>query len=683
MEQLEPFKGFKLDRLNQLYQDAGSNDQFLFAEQRTNILLRNGDHYTKRHDTIGSNARSNGFVATDSDTKIRLTKNKIHKITNTYVNQIMDTSPSVEAVPFNSNELSDKKAAELNNAVLAWAKEVNEWKDLQPYFIDDFVVVGETFAKVRFDYNRGRQAVDQDGNATRTGEIVIEKHFGFDTRVDPSARRFSEAKWICFDIVMDKVDLIELLKSVGKEDEANKLANQKGETYKIYDQNSGRFVKKMDKVVVREWFWRPDTRRPMGWYCLTTDDLDVIQEELPDGIFPVVYGGFDPITATARSSSIIRVARPYQVEINRASSKMAEHQITIGDDKVFINSGTKISSGGKMFGVQAIKYTGQQPTVVEGRSGAQYLPYVQNEVNELYDSADIAGILQDKNDINDPWLALLKSAKDKKRFGKYVNAYQNFEVKLFKVVLDMARYYLQDGHIINIVGRSEQINIEEFKNSGNGFEIKVVQSDGSLEDKFGKVLTMTQVLQYVGGQMGPDQIAAIIRNLPYGDTEEIFNPITANYDNAVNDILALDRGEYREPLPTDNHDYMANALANRMKKSDFRFLPPEIQMMYQQKITAHNQYSAEQKAAIARQEAGNVPAGGVMVNVIASTINPQTGKPDRIKVPSDAIMWLVKKLETQGYYSQMEAMQNPAVVAQQSQMAPQEPIDINGPQAPY
>lgn len=676
---VEGFNGFKLEKLNSLYEDAKTNDKVLFSEQRTNILLRNGDHYNKKDDSAISNIRNNGYVKSESDTKIRLTKNKIHKVTNVYINQIMDTNPSVEAAPFNSNELNDKKAAELSNSVLSWIKAVNDWKSFQPRFIEDYVVVGEVFSKVRFDYSRGPKAVDTSGNIVHAGEIVIDKHFGFDTKVDPSARCWSEVKWVCFDVIMDKADVIDLLVSLDKGEMARKLEAEKGEVYKIYDQNSGRYIKKTDKMVVREWFWRPDARRPDGWYALTTDVMDIEQKPLPAGIFPVEHAGFDLITATPRASSIIRVARPYQVEINRASSKMAEHQITIGDDRVLINSATKLAAGGKMYGVQALKFTGPQPTIVEGRSGAHYLPYVQNEIGEMYDSTDVAGAMQDKVETNDPWLALMRAAKDKKKFGKYVNAYQLFEVRLFKKALDMARYYLNEAHIINIVGSSEQMNIEEFKNSTTGFEVKIVESDGSLEDKFGRVLTLTNVLQYVGGQLSPDQIAAIIKNLPYGNSDEIFNPLTINYDNAVNDILALDRGEYRPALPTDNHDYMAQALSNRMKKSDYRYLPPNIQQMYQMKIAEHNQMSVAQKEAIARQSAGSIPAGGVMVNVIASTINPQTGKPDRIKLPSDAVLWLVKKLEEQGYYTQLTAMQNGFVAEQQSQMASQMPQDINGP----
>ena len=63
----------------------------------------------------------------------------------------------------------------------------------------------------------------------------------------------------------------------------------------------------------------------------------------------------------------------------------------------------------------------------------------------------------------------------------------------------------------------------------------------------GKVLGMNHTLQYVGQQLTREDIGRMMRAHPYMNMEESFDDFTIDYDNAKNDILALERGEV--PLP--------------------------------------------------------------------------------------------------------------------------------------
>jgi len=101
----------------------------------------------------------------------------------------------------------------------------------------------------------------------------------------------------------------------------------------------------------------------------------------------------------------------------------------------------------------------------------------------------------------------------------------------------------------------------------------------------------------------------------------------------------------------DNHEFMIKALTHRMKKSDFRFLNPEIQNNYAQKLEQHEMVYAQQKKAAEQASMGMVPMGGFLTTVNTSWFNPSTNRVERVKIPSEAISWLMQKLQTQGQFA--------------------------------
>lgn len=633
----------KVEHLEKMYEDGKRADKGLFAEQRTNILLRMGEHYKKNSGTMYDDLRARGVQTKNQ--KIRLVKNHIHRITNIYENSILEGDPSVTAVPYNESELQDVKAAEMNNSVIGWIKDTNNWEERKARNVHDMVNIGEAFVKIRFDLTKGKKTPD----GKRSGELVIDRLFGFDLKRDPNSRDMKSTPWWIHEQMLDFHDFKKLVKNLNPEKlEQVKTSNIR--TMKIFDHNTGSYTETRTQVLVKELFHKPSPEHPNGWYSMFTDTFIVVDGELPFGIYPIIGVGFDELTTSPRSASIIRVCRPYQVEINRAASKMAEHQITLGDDKVFIQKGTKISNGGYLHGVRAFQFSGQPPVIQSGRNGAQYLEYQISQIKEMYEAADLAFVTQDKQDVNgDPYQLLFRAMKHKKKFVKYVQKYERFEIEIFKTALQLAKKYLSPAHIIRIAGKSEAVNIEEFKDqSDEGFEIKVVPQSGDIEDKFGKVLSITQTLQYAGGQLTPDQIGTLIRNIPFGNSEQIFKKLTVHSDNVNNNILALDRGEFPMPRPFDKHDLMIDGLSGRMAQSDFRFLDPRVQEAYRQKLLMHEQLFVNQNQLIEQSKMGMIPTGGTLTTINTSLVNPETGQVQRVKIPTQAVEWLLTKLQTQG-----------------------------------
>jgi len=393
----------------------------------------------------------------------------------------------VVASAFNEKELHDVKISEQYNSVFEWVKRTNKWKAKQESAVHDFIVQGEAFGKVYWDTEKGQQiGLDEEGMPIKSGEFVIEKIFPFEFKRDPSARSWEEVRWGIHEQLVDFEDFKDLVKKINPEmvDKIKPGANE--QTYQMFDTNTMEYREVKDKAYIREFFYRPCSRYPNGWYILHTTDFIIMETELPFGVWPIAYAGFDQLSTSPRSSGIIRVCRPYQVEVNRSASKMAEHQITLGDDKVFIQKGTKLSNGGKFDGVRAFQVAGKEPTILQGRSGAQYLEYQLSQIKEMYEACNLTHILEDKQTQGDPFLMLYASMKDKKKFVRYVEKYERFETDLFDIIRQLAKHYLGPYHIIKVAGSCEAVNIEEFKRlDDRGFEIKVDSASGDVETRFG------------------------------------------------------------------------------------------------------------------------------------------------------------------------------------------------------
>ena len=98
-----------------LYKSGESADSALYAEQRSNLMLVNGNHYSRKNSRFWNRVRDDRGLSNDQ--KIRITKNHIQRICKIYENNILSYAPSVSVLPKNDTELQDQKAAELNNSV--------------------------------------------------------------------------------------------------------------------------------------------------------------------------------------------------------------------------------------------------------------------------------------------------------------------------------------------------------------------------------------------------------------------------------------------------------------------------------------------------------------------------------------------------------------------------------------
>ncbi len=689
--------------LNGLYLDGESCDQDVFAEQRSNLLLVAGEHYGKKASMFFRRIRDSRELSNEQ--KLRLVKNHVQKICKILANNIMASEPNVGFEPKDEQSIQDVKAAELHHAVWRDAWESYDMENLFDQWCDDFVQIGEVHVKILWDPMKGKVKafeqkldakgepvyLDRDGNETDAmlgddgtenqlapdhglpvfeGAFVFKEIYGFNLLRAPQARSWEDSPWLCERYMIDKSDLIARYRN---DPEKQKMFVESGEdTYVIFDGSTNGYKRVKGQCMVREWYFRPSPEYPNGYFYLTTKEGIFEKGELPGAIFPIVSQYYDRMQTTPRGRSPVKIMRPYQVEINRASSKIAEHQITLGDDKLIVQNGTKATAGTSLPGVRTVNINGAPPTILPGRSGDQYVGYLQAQIAELYQVMNLAEEAADAEINADPYAMLFRSASQKKKFNRYIRRFEKFMKNVCKTYLSLSKIYLPEDKVILAIGKNEQVNIAEFKNSTDvSYQIVVEAQADDIETKLGKQMVLDHVLQYVGPQMKPEDIGKLMRQMPYANFDGSFDDMTMSYDLANNMLLALDRGE-QPVMDQSDPAYMLKKITLRRSKPDFKFLHPVIQNMYAQTAQAYQQLLAQQQMQIQQAEQGYIPTGGQLLGCDFFVADPS--KPTqtrRVRLPSEALQWLVQHLEAQGQsLEQLEMLPQGAQAGIAAQMRP-------------
>ena len=674
-------KKMTLEELNTLYTESESADKTLYSEMRSNVLLVAGEHYSKNVNKHFARLRETNRLSETG--KLRLTKNHMYRVSKTYKNAILDKAPGVQITPKNEMEMQDRKSAELNDAVWTDQVERNDLDEKIDQWAGEFVDIGECAVKIFWDPTKGHMTgyepkmddfgypeLDENGFSVEdkskpiyTGDVCYETIYGFNLFRDPSAKSMKESSYIGIRKMVKKDILEKRYKGDKEKLKALEIAGEK--EFVVFDSNKASYKKEKDTVLVKEVYLRPSTIYPNGYFYFHTTTGILEHGELPGGIFPIVWEGFDIYATNPRGRSILKVARPYQAEINRSASQQATHQVTLGDDKILYQAGSKLTQGALLPGVRGISFQGAAPTVLPGRTGTQYSDYTKDQIYELDKAVFLDGVTaMDQNGL-DPYAMLFRSMSQQAKFKPFIKKFSRFLVKVCELSLKTCKMYMEDDMIIKATGRSEAVNIEEFKNT-SPFDCQVVvkEMSESIDTMLGKQITFQHTLQYIGNSLKPEDIGKILKNMPFMNNEESFGDLTLSYENVTNDMLAIERGEKAQISPEDDNAYYIGKLANRIRKSDFKLLSPEIQQEYHSLLEAHKQQQVEKAQAIKAAQAEFIPTDGAMVAVDMYVPNDDPEKaPKRARIPQKAVEWLLSQLESQGMsLDKMEEM-NQGVLA--------------------
>lgn len=678
----------KLADLISMVETAKSLDRDAVAEMRTNILMVAGEHYTKRMNETFARSRS-ANTSHDTNPKLRITKNNIYRAHKLYTSSISSLTPGVTVSPRNELELQDRKSAELNKSVWEYLKAKYKVKALFRDALSDFCGPGECVYVLKFDPKAGRRKgfaplLDENGNPVVdelgqpmpdesspvfAGEFLLERRYAHNMFRDPSTQQMKDSRWVGFDIVESKKELLERYEN---DPEKRKAIVDSSEDYVVFDANKAGYTSEKDQTVIHEIFVKPCHAYPDGYFYQFTKAGMLEQGPLPEGIWPVIWKGFDEHPTKVRATSPIKIARPFQAEINRASSQAALASVTIGEDKILYQAGSDLTQGSLLPGVRGLKYNGEAPTILPGRSGEQFFSYIDRQYVEMDRALLIDQIDLEKMNNLDPYALLFKSMSTQKKFAEYAEKFGEWMVEFVETLLALAKIYLDDDEMIAACGKAEFINIAEFRATEPlHYRIHVEEQDETIETKLGKQLVLNQILQYSSGQLERNDIGKLITQMPFGNWKYVFSDFTIDETNTQNDFLAIERGEIPKISPRDNSEYALAQVAKRKKERDYSLLHPFVQSLYDQYEQYHSQKLQQETMAAKAMQSEMIPTAGAMIACDMYVANEDPSKaPKRVRVPYQALDWLVNTLAQQGAtLDKMEAMNQGQVLDLANQYA--------------
>lgn len=683
--------------LNRIYQEAETVDKELFADMRSNVLLASGDHYSRKISPYVTRLRENQAIP--ESTRLRITKNHVYKIGKYYEASVYSHSPGVAVMPRNPGEIQDQKTAELNQAGWAYEKDRAKLKDRFRDATGDFFKLGEVCWIMKWDPSRGElkgyeQEMDEEGmpvvdevgepkpdmkKPVMTGQIIYESVYAPNLLRNANCKDMRENDvWI-----IRKMEDTKVLKERyrNQPDKLKYISDTADDTFIIFDANRSSYAQTKDQCLIKEFYFDRCEEYPNGYFFITTEAGILEEGELPFGIWPIAWAAWDTYPTTPRGYSPIKIMRPYQSEINRASSQLALQQVTLGDDKIIYQAGTKLAAGALLPGVRGLTYQGVPPTVLQGRDGSQFLAYIESTISEMYSVMMVDELQTEKapQQSNDMMVELYKSMRQKTKFSAAAEKFEQFMIDVCNITLQLAKKYWEDDTMIPAFGRSEYINIAEFKNSDPiHFRIKLEPQDETLETKMGKQLTLNQIIQYAGSNMERDDIGRLIKAMPFANAEEAFGDLTLDYENAKNLMLQIERGEKPIIHPGDNAAYMIKKLSNRMKKPDYDFLAQDVQQLYDQVLAYFTDLEAEQQQKILAAKNEYIPASGPLVacDIYVENKEDPNKEPKRARIPTQALQWLMNQLENQGMSQAQVDMQDAATQAQIAEKITNQPLAL-------
>ena len=654
------------------FQQAEKVDQSTVRGMRQNVKLVNADHYASNNNNNSVNERKK--VSVKGKQQLRLTFNFIHRVRNFFTNRIFNLAPGVVVGPRSDSEIQDQKAAEQHGYIWDYICNIHNIRDKLRHWIDDFFDLGEVVLKLGWNPTLGKpyagpvqqemeQTIDEFGNITEVplgepfqemvvpGDVEYERIFAFDLFRDPAAKSMDEARYF---IIRKLVDKKELAKQYPDADVERMAEDNYDDTFVVFNATNGAYEKtKNDQVLIMEHFYKPCLAYPDGYYYIATKHDILAQGKLPGGRFPIIWRGFDEAQTSARAFSLIRQIKSPQAEINRCLSKIAEHHISLGDDTVFVQRGTKVAPGGYINGQKVVKHTGPQPMVVGGRSGEQYADHLLRMVNWIERIAGI-DLFDEKAGGQDAWAQVHKGLKEKEKFSKYGEKIESMLKEVCEMSLELYKENAPDELLIRIFGRKEIPNLAEFRSIENlAYQIKVDPGNKDADEQMREQLVANTILQY-SPEMPSEQRALLIRNMPLGGNNEDFEQESlAKYDQAKNLALAIERTG--EPLPKVNYyvdkDYIKDYLVTRRTRPEMQFLPQEIIQRYDTLIQELEQLKAEEVQKTQAMNADFIPTGGDEIKVdIYEEVPASNGgtKSGRATIKTETWYWMKDRLRQQG-----------------------------------
>lgn len=570
--------------------------------------------------------------------KKRVSANLMFDARRVLVGRLTAQHPMPSVTPTSSDE-EDRAIARECEQLLEWIHREKELSVEEIYLAIDLCETGLCWAEVSWDPTAGDWVkVDEAALAVagvekpeprRAGDLVMRQVSPFEMFIDPSVKRYADARWI-LRVQQLPIDLVH-----------QRWPDTKDMTLSEGDWNttfggllnnnvSLNFpIQSAENMVAVFGYWEKQTREyPKGRYIVVAGN-NVVEsyDELPGDEFPFLYCTFDPDPDTFYGTTPMSFARAPQKEINQNLSLIAE-----GRNKSVY--GFFISERGAEMSVptgapgEHIEYNGtaKEPKFVQPEPISQQI----FQMNDLFDRMMLRIM-----GLDDPAAGgssqgasgravLFKTEEANTRLGPTLTMFQSFLKRIAIRTLNVLRDNATEPLMYAVTGANASGDIKEFMAHTIRFRDVEVSIDSMAS--LNKQARRDQVMQLV--QAGLVTQEQGIRLLEMGEIEEVLGSRNLDRQRARDENRTL----YDEPVTAEAHEDHAVHIETHiteMKQSRWYRGPQTSKQFFRDHLQQHAFFvqGGQQPVAEPPQDAAPgspqpTPAPDVPGNTAAPTAAP-------------------------------------------------------------
>ena len=360
---------------------AKNRSEYRIKSIRDNIRLYQGDHW-EHYDTRDERARSRGstFPTSGSDAApdtAEVVVNHLYDLLENLVSRITRYKPTVNVLPANSDEVSDRNSARLVKQMIDYLAYVNNFEQLMQTIARFNRIAGEAFVFVEWDKNKGpefpafKEEKGEELNLkVKSGEKVediqslpigdVSYRVANPDRMflqPVSSGQYEEVTWA---VEEHTIDVDKLRARYPKKAHDIKVGHPKD----VYDLAGVGEIDEYEglenETIVYEMWIKKTAEDRQGRRIVFTDDQLLESEPLPfdHGKFPFVRITNIDIPGRLHGSSIFSNARQLNQIINIMDTMILRNQVLVGHPKWIVHRNANVKAVSFGNDITKIEYDG-------------------------------------------------------------------------------------------------------------------------------------------------------------------------------------------------------------------------------------------------------------------------------------------------------------------------------------
>jgi hypothetical protein len=436
------------------------------------------------------------------------------------------------------------------------------------------------------------------------GDIAVEVMSVFEMFPDPLATSMDDIEWM----VEEKVRSVEYVKRrypttmEGEPFEPtpdSDIPSGLSEGWVAGGQIFGDATANYRGVKVKEYWCKPNSEHPNGWWAVWANDTLLRSEEPFD---PMPYVKFDSIRVPGKfwSHAVTTDLRGPQQDLNTIRTQIKENARRLGNPALMKSRQANV------------RYEGAPGEIIEYDSTVQdpapsYLeppsipPYVENEVLRIEKSIEeIAGIHEVSRATVPPGVTaasainLLQEA-DETRLGPEIQQMEQALGDLGTKILTLRAQYNTDERIFRIAGDDGNWDIFAFRGEMLGHSPRVEVQAGSAmpRSKAAKQAAMTEVLalmlQY-GVPIDERNMRKFLKDYEVGGLDRLFEGFSEDAKQVNRENRQLIQGNVVPINAFDNHEFHIAEHTEFQKSHRYHYLPDNIKGVFDLHVAEHRRF---------------------------------------------------------------------------------------------